>query len=98
MKESQLQTKVLTYIRKALIPHEDLFCWKASDKFIAGIPDIVGFYKGSPFAIELKIPGNKTTAIQDVTIMRMRRAGVPVAVCYSVEEVKEFIDREVLNE
>lgn len=34
-----------------------LWCFKASEKFYSGIPDIIGCYRGKFFAIELKRPG-----------------------------------------
>lgn len=73
------------------------FFWKASDKFAAGIPDIVGVYKGRMWCIELKVGKNTTTLLQDVTLTKLQASHVPVTVCYSKDEVKAFIE-EVISE
>lgn len=57
----------------------------------AGVPDILGAFYGRAFAIEVKRPGQKPTAIQDLTMARMRKAGIIVAVCHSVEEAQEML-------
>jgi hypothetical protein len=41
---------------------------------ILGIPDIVGCCCGFFFAYELKMPGNKTTTLQDYMLRRIRIA------------------------
>lgn len=41
----------------------------------AGIPDIVGCYKGRFFAIECKAGKNSTTALQDAELEKIRMAG-----------------------
>jgi hypothetical protein len=41
----------------------------------AGVPDIVGCYKGLFFAIECKAGSNKTTALQDRELEKIRKAG-----------------------
>ena len=90
MLESALQKKVMEYLRK-MRPTEPIFFWKASDKFVAGIPDIMGVYNGKSWGIELKVGKNKPTALQEATIANLRNAGAKVAVCYSMEAVQEFI-------
>lgn len=41
----------------------------------SGVPDIVGCYRGMFFAIECKAGKNKPTALQEVNIESIRRAG-----------------------
>jgi hypothetical protein len=41
----------------------------------AGVPDIIGCYKGVFFAIECKAGSNKTTALQDRELKKIRKAG-----------------------
>lgn len=96
MTESQMQAKVMQWIRKRFA-FEHGFVYKASDRFIAGIPDIVGCYEGQMFGIELKVGRNKPTELQAITINNMRHAGAKVEVCYSLEEVQNFIE-EIINE
>ena len=41
----------------------------------SGIPDIVGCYRGYYFAIECKAGNNKTTALQELELQKIRDAG-----------------------
>lgn len=41
----------------------------------AGIPDIIGCYRGYYFAVECKAGKGKTTAIQEAEIEKIRKAG-----------------------
>jgi len=41
----------------------------------SGIPDIVGCYNGYFFAIECKAGDNKTTALQELELQKIRDAG-----------------------
>lgn len=93
--ERDVQKKVLKYLKATLHEGESFF-WKVSERYASGIPDIMGFYRGKGFAIELKVGNNKPTELQKLTMVRLRSAGVTVAVCYSVEEVKQFMEREIL--
>jgi hypothetical protein len=52
-----------------------------------GMPDILLFYCSTCLGIELKRPGGKQSANQIGMESKLRAAGVPVAVCHSVDEV-----------
>ena len=41
----------------------------------SGIPDIIGCYRGVFFAIECKAGDNKTTALQEMQLQKIRDAG-----------------------
>lgn len=41
----------------------------------SGIPDIIGCFRGRFFALEVKVPGNKPTDIQEHVMSEMRRTG-----------------------
>ena len=58
MTESQFQTKLLKELRS--------YGWfyKASDRFRAGVPDVIGCFNGVFIAIELKVDYNKPTKLQ----------------------------------
>lgn len=86
--ESNLQRKVLNYLRKT---YPDMFIWKASDRFIAGIPDIMCIYKGRALGIELKVGYNKPTALQAETHKQMRNAGATVVVAWDLDTVKQSV-------
>lgn len=88
MNETQFKTRALNYLR-AQYPKG--FFWKASDQFQGGIPDIVGCIEGKFIAIELKVKGNKTTPLQDFVLNKLKEAGAIIAVCYSIDDIKELM-------
>ena len=69
MRESQLQTKLLKELKK----HG--WFYKASDRYRAGIPDIIGCYQGSFFGIECKAGKNKPTALQEKNLRDIAKSG-----------------------
>lgn len=58
----------------------------------AGVPDIIGCYKGRFTGIEVKMPGNKPTLIQEKMIELLKKAGANVGIAYSVEEALSIRD------
>lgn len=52
----------------------------------AGIPDIVGVHGGRFFAIEVKVPGNRATDLQALTMRRITEAGGIAGVATTVDE------------
>jgi hypothetical protein len=54
----------------------------------AGMPDILIFYDGHPFGIELKTAKGKISAVQIKMFETLKEAGVHVFVCRSVDEVE----------
>lgn len=58
-----------------------------------GIPDIVGCYKGKFIGIEVKIPGNKPSALQKVVLKELEEAGANCGVAYSIEEALKIRDK-----
>jgi hypothetical protein len=52
---------------------------------VAGVPDIIIFYAGRCFALELKAPHGRLTPIQIETQDRMRAAGVTVATAIGLD-------------
>lgn len=56
-----------------------------------GVVDFVGTFKGFPFGIEVKRPGQKTTPEQDGELLWMRMAGAQTKVVYSKDEAVEFL-------
>lgn len=58
-----------------------------------GIPDILYWERGIPFAFEVKGPSGKVTKIQDVTIRQMMdQGGVICAVVRGVPDVEMVLD------
>ena len=59
----------------------------------SGVPDIVGCYRGFFFAIECKAGKGKTTALQDMHIENIRKAGGYTLVVNeaNVEDVRRLL-------
>lgn len=51
-----------------------------------GEPDIHGCYRGTAFAIEVKVPGGRATALQLHRLDAWSKAGALVGIAYSVED------------
>lgn len=64
----------------------------------AGIPDIIGVYRGTFIACETKMPGNKPSRIQAYRIKQITAAGGKCVVAYSVEEAEALLDAIESNE
>lgn len=69
MNESQATKRLL----KALKAHGHF--WKISDRFRAGIPDIVGVYQGRFIAVEMKVDYRKVTPLQEHEIAMLQAHG-----------------------
>lgn len=69
MLESNLQSKILKLLKGVG------WFYKASDRYRAGIPDIVGCYKGRFLALELKIEPNRPTPLQTYELNNIYREG-----------------------
>jgi Holliday junction resolvase len=63
MNETQFKTKVMRKLKE-----KGGFWYKTSDKFVRGIPDILGCFKGKFYALELKVGKNKATDLQKYTV------------------------------
>lgn len=60
---------------------------------IKGLPDVVGFYKGKGFAIELKCKSNKLTKYQKIIRNEFVEIGeIVYCVCGCLEEVCDFFE------
>lgn len=87
--ESNITKSILKYLRGL----DGCFAWKEHGGMYgtAGIPDVICCYQGRFLAFEVKRPGNKPTAIQQVTIDKMRQAGGKVYIVNSVKDVRGII-------
>jgi len=58
----------------------------------AGVPDIIGCYRGRFIALEVKRPGRKPTPLQAATIAAIRKEGQGIAeVVTSVDEALSLV-------
>ena len=87
MRESYLKNSVVTWIRKNF---PGAWVYHPTDRFRAGIPDLLICINGRLFAIELKVKSNKPTKLQSYVLRRIREAGGVSGVCRSLDDVKQF--------
>ncbi len=85
MSEQQLQAKILKYLYAI-----GAYSIKVVSATRAGVPDIVCCYKGKFIAIEVKLPGNKPSALQVSNIELIQKAEGYAFVAYKLEDVANF--------
>lgn len=70
------------------------FCYKVhgGEFQMSGVPDISGTYLGLSVWCETKMPGNKTSLVQDVRINQIRAAGGHVVIAYSAAEAVQMLE------
>ena len=91
MKESEIITAIKGYLKTV----EDCFFWKEHGGQFgqAGIPDIIICLGGRFIALEVKTEKGKPTALQEVTLRRIRKAGGTAEVVRSVADVMTVIEK-----
>jgi len=88
--EAALQATILRWLRS----HGGWWVkYHVSGKYsTAGVPDILGAYKGRFVAFEVKRPGGRLTKLQAATHKKMREQGkASVFVVDSLDKVKELL-------
>ena len=90
MNESDIVRAILQYLKS--VPR--CFTWKEHGGMYgtAGIPDIICCHNGRFYAFEVKTQTGRPTALQEVTIRKIRAAGGTALVVRSVEEVRAVIE------
>lgn len=86
--EAPLTTKV----KKFLQSQEDVFFWKASERFVNGVSDIIVCCNGIFVAVELKADKGKPSPHQLLFIKNVRKAGGVGGVCYCVHDVHLLLE------
>ena len=91
-RESRLSRDIQAALRR-----EGAWCFKVhgSEFMPAGIPDIIGCYKGRFFGFETKLPEKRsnTSVKQDLMMERIRKAGGAAQVVCTVQEAVEALKR-----
>ena len=88
VKESTITGKILKYLNGLV----GCYARKVPGGFFSsGWPDIVGCYAGRAFLIEVKVPGGKTTRLQDQELGRWGAAKARTLIAYSVDDVVTFM-------
>jgi hypothetical protein len=87
--ESAIQSDILSYLRH--LPQ----CWavKYPATFMRGVPDIIGVFHGTFFALEVKRSGERPTPIQDAVMEQIRTAGGIAEVVTNCEEAQSVMER-----
>lgn len=90
MKESEIQKKILEYLKL-----QGAYSIKVIQASKAGVPDIICCYKGWFIAIEVKTPKTKynTSELQKLNIEWIKKAQGEAIVAYDIEQVKQLIER-----
>ena len=89
LSETRLKEKVLAMLKKEF---RGAWIYKTSDRWKSGIPDILVCKEGRFFAVELKVGNNKATRLQLYVLKQIKRAGGRVAVCRSVDQVRDLLN------
>ena len=95
MKEAKItkQTKDLLDKYKKALGH-DIFSFKCSQRFEAGLPDYYILYKGQTLWIELKKVGEKVTekGLQELTLRRLNQAGAEAVWFNDFFQVERYLE------
>lgn len=92
MLESALTKKIRKKLRAEY--GQDLWHFKSHGAAhqIAGLPDLMGCYRGYFIAMEVKKPGaGDATQLQAFTLQQIRTAGGYATVIHSFEEARDFL-------
>ncbi len=85
--EAAIQNKIMKYLEaKGAIVYKTISLSKA------GLPDIMGVYKGRHIHFEVKRPGQKPTKLQEFKLSQLQAAGSLGGVATSVEDVQAYFD------
>lgn len=90
--ESRLSRQIMAELRA-----RGAFVFKVwgSEHMMAGLPDIVGCYRGRFVAVETKMPGGRVSTRQLYVLDKIRRAGGIAVVAQSVSEAMVVLDEVV---
>ncbi len=90
MLENTLQRKIQSYL-KSNLPNSVVWKNHGNQYSVIGLPDIMCVYKGKLVCIEVKIPGNKPTKLQEITLKKLSEAGAITGVAYSIDDVEKLL-------
>lgn len=84
--EKTIQIRIMKYLKTV----KGLWVKKISDKFVKGIPDIIGCYEGKFIAFEVKKLGAVLTAYQKLEISKIKKANGQAMMVNNLQQVKDF--------
>jgi hypothetical protein len=89
MLEKTIVTNIIEYINLS----DDSFVIKTHGTPLSasGVPDLIGAWRGVPFAVEVKQPGGRVSLLQRAWLKRFATGGYVAGIVMSIEE---FINLE----
>lgn len=87
MKEKDLTKKIVDYLNS--LPQTFAFRVENRPGMAHGCSDIIGCRAGKFMAVEVKLPGNKPTQLQERFLRKVREAGGIAIIAYSLEQLDE---------
>ena len=87
MRESVITKRTNNMLKKI----ENIWFYKASDRYTSGIPDFIICFEGKFYGIELKKTGEKPRKLQDHVISKIEKSGGTVLVADRIQQVEKFI-------
>jgi len=90
--ETTIKNAILTALK---YKYPGAFIVKLSDKFYAGLPDILFIHNGLTLFMEVKTKVGHLSKIQQYQLGCLKRNDIPVAVVRSPEEALEFVERNM---
>lgn len=91
--EVKLQNRILADVKARRLAGQPIWFQKWSDRFTAGLPDLIGCVRGRLLAIELKSEGKTATFLQKLTLERIQKAGGRAVVIDAFEQWTRLIDK-----
>lgn len=86
------EAQLTKHVKKWLSQQEDLFFWKASERFIAGIPDFIVCVRGTFVGLELKDDTGKLSANQKLIGKKITNADGIWAECRTVQDAIDAVN------
>lgn len=92
--ESRLQRRIQDHLKRTYGPRIFVFKVWGSEHMMAGLPDLIGCYKGHFFGLEVKVPSARTNVSRRQQYVHdlIRRAGGLARVITSPEEAVDVLE------
>lgn len=94
-REKDFQTKLISVLHKLF--GDDIWFTKISDRYMKGVPDIIGCIDGKFFALELKRDKGTPSMLQEYNVDKIKKAGGKVCIVKTVVESLEIIKSSLLT-
>lgn len=88
----QQEATLTSKVKDWLDLQDDVFYWKASDRYTKGVSDIIACVNGQFVGIELKADDGAPSQQQNLFILLVRKKRGIAGVCYTLGEVKALVE------